>query len=351
MERVCSGIANELCELGYDITIISLFKGLTPYFETNSKIKLIGLYENKLSFKTKYIQIVWALKKLMQEHQYDILICVDSLLMMYALPASLLAGNKTRQFAWEHFNCTVHFNLKIRFYARWLSAKFADKVILLTHRDIELWQQHFGKTNNLVCIPNPAMLENIAVTNYNLREKIILTVGRLTYQKGLDLLIEAWAKIETQLADWELIIVGSGEDEAFLKELASKRLNMNNLLFVPSTKDVERYYNAASLFCLSSRFEGLPMVLIEAQTFALPIVSFECDTGPSEIIVSGKNGLLCEALNIDQLAESILLCAQNKSMLEQFSSEALLSVKRFSKVNIINLWIKEIENQNTSHES
>ncbi len=157
----------------------------------------------------------------------------------------------------------------------------------------------------MLSIANPVPYENIENIP-SLEYKTILTVGRLTHVKGFDLLITAWSKIARQVPGWKVVIVGSGEDELMLKQMAKDLHVEDSIVFAGQQKNMDTFYRQASFFCMSSRFEGLPMVLLEAQSYGLPIVAFDCDTGPAEFVLNNQNGYLCENGNIESFAEGML---------------------------------------------
>ena len=303
-ERVTTLIANKLSEDNrYNIFILSLWEGQKPFFSLNTKIKTYSLCNIKPSFKKQLFPTIKKIRNFVKDNKIDVLIAVDSILCVFTVPA--LMGLTINHICWEHFNFNANLGVKLRDIGRKLAARYCDYVVTLTTRDKELWEHNLKNIKSLIVpIPNPTPYENIENTP-RLEYKTVLAMGRLTYQKGFDLLIEAWAIVCKKNNDWTLRIVGSGEDEILLREQAS-RLNINNRIdFVPATKDVEKYYKSSSFYCLSSRFEGLPMVLLEAQAYGFPIISFNCDTGPSDIIVNGKNGLLTTPIDVYELSENL----------------------------------------------
>jgi glycosyltransferase involved in cell wall biosynthesis len=183
-ERVSTEIANALIKEGFEVSFISLFNGFNPKFTLDSNIKLFELYEEKKAFTKHYFNIVSKVKTIVDKEGIDILVGVDTILSMYLVPVSFLCRKKVRVFAWEHFNCNVDFNLKSRKLARFIAAKFADKTIVLTSKDMGLWQAKYKGIKNLICIPNPCVPMVAPINPFNEREKIVLAVGRLTYQKG-----------------------------------------------------------------------------------------------------------------------------------------------------------------------
>lgn len=339
-ERVCLEVANNLVSSGYEVSIVSLYEGENPFFELNSQIKLYQLYSQNTSFTSKYFQAINKLKHHLKNNTYDVFVSVETILCMYSVPA--LIFNKIPHIAWEHFNYEVTFGLRVRKWARFLAAKFAQKIVVLTTRDMDLWDSALHCKSKLVCITNPLVFKlNDQLIPYSQREKKVIAVGRYTHQKGFDLLVHAWGLIAHQFSDWTLQIIGSGEDESKLSQLAT---GISNIELIAANKNIQTYYNKASLFCLSSRFEGLPMVLIEAQAFGLPIVSFDCNTGPAEVVQPNYTGVLCEPENIEQLAESLASCMLDDSKRAIYSKNAIQAAERFNTEAITKKWINLFQN-------
>ncbi|WP_265717212.1 glycosyltransferase, partial [Providencia rustigianii] len=176
------------------------------------------------------------------------------------------------------------------------------------------------------------------------REKIILAVGRLTHQKGFDILISSWEIISKQYPNWKLRIVGSGEDEIKLKNMIMELSLNSSVQIVPNTSNILAEYYTASYFILSSRFEGFGLVILEAQACGLPVISFDCDVGPSEIIQHNKSGWLCKPDDIQDLSlhikNAIQLLELDYDMYNQFQKKSIINSNRFSMENILPLWIE-----------
>ncbi|SLJ83939.1 glycosyltransferase family 4 protein [Psychrobacter sp. DAB_AL43B] len=336
-ERVTTLIANELAKMNYNIFIISFKGDKEPFFELDDSIKIYSLYSDSISFKTNFFGVIWKLRSFIKNNKVDTLIVVDSISCIFSVPA--LYRLKINHICWEHFNFNINLGVRSRDLGRKLAARYCDYIITLTQRDKELWEQGLKNIQaKLVPIANPTPYEN---TNHipSLEYKTVLAMGRLTYQKGFDLLIDAWAVVCKTNLDWTLRIVGSGEDEENLKQQAKNFSIEDRVNFVPATKNVETHYTTSSFYCLSSRFEGLPMVLLEAQAFGLPIVAFDCDTGPSEL-VNSKNGMLVEKENIQQLSTA-LIALMNNSKLQYLKkvNNTVSTNKNFTVKNQIGLWL------------
>lgn len=340
-ERVTSLIANALSEIDdYDIFVLSLNGGMKPFFVMNSKIKIHSLFPTLIgSFKVRFIQTIFRIRSFLIKNKIDTLIVVDSISCLFTIPACL--NLKVKHICWEHFNLLNNNGVILRDFARKLAVKYCDTVITLTNKDRQLWQTRLPNIRaEIISIANPCSFSSCMNHIPSLEFKRVLAIGRLVSVKGFDLLIEAWAQVCRKRKDWKLLIVGDGEDELGLKEQV-KRLNIEEYIsFISSTSNIKKYYQQASIYCMSSRYEGLPMVLLEAQVFGLPIVSFDCDTGPSEIVENGKNGLLVPVLNVSELAESLLrmmdLSPEKYNVLVQNS---IRKSKEFSIERILNKWI------------
>lgn len=341
-ERVTTLIANALAQKNFQVSILSLADGKQSFFELKPDIKTYSLYPEKISFKKNFLGTVWRIRRFVTQNQIDTLVVVDSISCVFTVPA--LFGLKVKHICWEHFNFKVNLGVKYRDIGRKWAAKYCDYVVTLTKRDKELWEQGIKNIKaKIIPIANPSpfeVQENIPSVDY----KTILCVGRLTYQKGFDLLITAWAKVAQQVPDWKIVIVGSGEDEQMLKQMAKSLGVDDSIIFAGQQKNMSTFYRQASFFCMSSRFEGLPMVLLEAQSYGLPIVAFDCDTGPAEIVQHNINGLLVESGNINGLTNSLLeLINLSNIQYEKTSSNAVENSVRYSVNPILKQWLSIIK--------
>ncbi|WP_081278205.1 glycosyltransferase [Photobacterium kishitanii] len=200
------------------------------------------------------------------------------------------------------------------------------------------WEKAYPWCNKVIQIANPNPFDGVQI-DAKINNKVLLSVGHLLDIKGFDYLLRAWAIVHIQRQDWTLRIVGSGPKKEELESLAQE-LKITNIQWVESTKDIAQYYLSSAVYALSSHSEGLPMVLIEASSFGLPMVSFDCDTGPSDIITPSC-GWLVMPLNIDDLAAKLLQAFDLFDSNEKYSVYSQASIdnaKRFTLENILSRW-------------
>lgn len=207
-----------------------------------------------------------------------------------------------------------------------------DRFICLTEEDKLNW----GKLNNIEVIPN--FIEDIAAQTAPLTAKSMIAVGRLSYQKGYERLVKAWKIVADKHPDWRLNIFGGGELKDDLESLI-KNVDLNNYIKIhePTAQILREYVNNSALV-LSSRYEGLPMVLLEASSVGLPLISFTCQCGPKDIIMSGYNGLLVNEGDIDGLAEAIIKVIENPELRKEMGKNSLEKSTEYNKEIIMNKW-------------
>ena len=337
-ERVATSIANALAEKGYNILMLNLWEGDKPFFDLNKKIKSSQLYSQRVSFSKQYLQTILKLRIFLKENQVDTLVVVESMLSLFSLPAKI--GLVINHITWEHFNYNVTLGQKGRALSRHLSRLFSNKIVTLTEADKQIWEKKTICKAEIIAISNPSPY---AISDHipSQMNKTVLAVGRLTYQKGFDLLIQAWklVKNEPHFSEWKLNIVGDGEDKANLMKSIDVFNLGNSVTLFPFSYNINEFYLEASLYCMSSRFEGLPMVLIESQSFGLPIVSFNCDTGPSEILDHNKSGFLCKPEDVSDLALKLkALMSLSEQEYNGMVSYAKKSVSKFALDKIADKW-------------
>ena len=210
--------------------------------------------------------------------------------------------------------------------------KRLDRFVVLTEEDKALWTE----LNNVIVIPDPLAFHIDDISP--LTNKRVIAVGRYVYQKGFDLLLQAWAKIENQHSDWELVVYGMGDRDPYEQIIDDLRIDRSRCHLRGSTPDIKKEYLNSSLFVFSSRFEGFGMVLIEAMACGLPVVSFDCPCGPKDIVRHEEDGLLVPSSDTDSLADAMHKLMSDDVLRKDMASKAIINVRRFQLNEIAQRW-------------
>lgn len=215
--------------------------------------------------------------------------------------------------------------------------KKCDEFIILTEEDREQWNNPRIKV-----IPNSLSFYPSEVSKCE--NKKIISVGRLEYQKGYDILIEIWKKVFEKHRDWILEIYGEGSLRKELEEKI-KRLGLkNSLLLKGAVSNIQERYLESSIYVMTSRYEGLGMVLIEAMACGLPLVSFDCPCGPKDVITDKEDGYICKFGNIEEMAKKICDLIENEEKRKKFGKKARENSLRYEESKIMNQWKNLFEN-------
>jgi glycosyltransferase involved in cell wall biosynthesis len=217
-------------------------------------------------------------------------------------------------------------------------AKKLTMFTVLTDKDREVW----GNPKNIRTIPNP--LPFSFKGNANMENKEVISVGRLSIEKGFDMLINAWHIVSKKHKDWKLTIYGQGHLEPALREQIRQLGLENSLITIHRwVNNIWEKYAASSIYVLCSRYEGLPTALIEAMSCGIPSVAFRCMNDPEDLISDGINGFLVEKENIEQLAEKIELLINSKEKRIEIGSKGRLNMQKYQVEVVMRQWIDLFE--------
>lgn len=359
VERVLSLKASYMAEnYDYDITIIlTEGKDKPLFYPLSDKIRVINL---NIGFEELWTcsflkKIVVYLKK---QRIYKRLLTQELMRLRPDITVSLLRReinfltsikDGSRKVGELHINRANYRNfdaegmgiVKRLFSKFWMlelvqNLKRLECLVVLTDKDREAW----AEISNVITIPNPLTLSPTQISP--LTEKRVVAIARYSHEKGIDLLLEAWAKVEQQ-TDWRLDVFGDGDRTMYEEQIDRLQIDRQRCQLHGRTSNVEKEYLSSSLFVLSSRFEGFGLVLVEAMACGLPVVSFNCPWGPSGIISDGIDGLLAENGNVTQLAEKMLVLIQSPEYLSQMAEAAQKKSERYRIEHIAKQWKKLFE--------
>lgn len=338
MERVTIEIANSLVQrAGMEVDIITIHGG-EPFFDLDDRIKVFALVPHKRWSRVMrhYAGYVCRLRRVLKRGRYDCVITSDTLLSVFSIPAAWGLG--VRVVSWEHNNANVNWGRIAYPISRFVASHFADRIVVLTDADKTTFKRKYG-ARNATRIVNPVTIDTDGEVSL-LTDKRFLSVGRLSYEKGLDMMLDAWAATSCRSDGWSLRIVGSGGMEGELREQTVRLGIEDSVEMIPAVKDVRMFYREASCFVLSSRFEGFGLVLTEAASMGLPAISFDCECGPRGIILDGETGLLVPPEDVPALAAAMDELAADGARRARMGAAAIERSKLFAPDVITAQWVE-----------
>lgn len=355
VERVLTLKANYFAEhFGYDITIIlTEGKDKPLFYPLSDKIKVVNLnigFEDlwTCSFTKKifvYLKKQRQFKRALNKELMRLLPDITISLLRREINFINDIKDGSKKIGELHINRANYRNFKIEkagliktlFAKLWsvnlvLHLKKLDKLVVLTEKDREAWVE----LDNVISIPDP--LPFVPQKISALDNKRVVAIARYSHEKGIDLLLKAWAETEKGCNDWRLDVYGDGDTTPYEQLIDTLGINRSRCALHGRTNNVEQEYVNSSLFVLSSRFEGFGMVLIEAMACGLPVVSFDCPWGPRSIISDGVDGFLAENGSPLHLSSCMLKILKNPDLLETMAKSAIINVKRFRVEIVVQQW-------------
>ena len=415
MERVLTQKANWLVRNGYEVTIVTTDqRGRKPYFPLDDRIQTYDLginydadnghmWSKLVHYPIRQRKHKRRLSALLMRLHADVVICMfnNDVSFVYKIK------DGSRKILEIHFSK----NKKLQYgrhglwaladrWRTWQEERIVreyDRFIVLTHEDRQLW----GDLPNICVIPNA--ITGKPIQRATLTHKRVLAVGRLDWQKGFDTLLNIWKEINeddtlryedanlnpnlngnenedvnenedgnpnlnenanenedkksggTGLTEcqngWKLDVIGDGPLREALQEQVARLGLQDSVRLLRPTDNIQRAYLNASILVMTSRYEGLPMVLLEAQACGLPIVAFACQCGPRDVIHDGIDGYLIENRDEKRFADCLLKLMDNEALRQQMGAAAVTSSNAFAEDRVMASWEKVFEEGLNSHRS
>lgn len=353
MERMLSVISNEMSKY-FDVTVITAFnESKKDYFGFSNDINRIDLgICPKKYLTTKLLKLAYKrqLSNYLCNNHQDIVISLGSLEFYFLTKIK----DDSKKVFWFHFALNydiitfnkTHIKLlnlcigKIKQFRRLYYASKYDKVVVLSKEDCKKWNKYL---NNVIYIYNPITISQFASPDYSVEKAI--AVGRLDYQKGFDYLIDAWKLVHLKYPYWSLDIYGDGPLKNNLQRLIDKNDLCDIVNLCGKVDNISEIYSKYSLAIMTSRYEGFGLVLMEAGICGLPLIAFNCQSGPGEIIENGKNGYLVDKVgDISQMVETICKLLDDEDERKKMGELASITMQRFSLDNISLSWFQMLKN-------
>lgn len=330
-ERMTATLANALVETN-KVWVVSLNKSEeNVFFEIDKLIKHIFLSEH--SNNGGILKSIFQIRKIINMNKIDIVINVDVGMGFYGVLSNFMSSAKV--ITWEHSNFYNNWNSRLFPFFRRFARKHSDAMVVLTEKDKANYIKNIKTKKTIRVIPNP--IERHAF-EYNIDSKIILSAGLLVPIKQYDIAMQVAAKVLLKKKDWKWIICGDGPEKSKLEEIIHRYDLDEQIILLGTVIDMDKIYKNAAIYVMTSKREGLPMVLLEAKSWGVPLVSFDIMTGPSAIISDSVNGYLVEPFDIDEMAKKITALMEDNILRETFSKNSVIGLEKFDFSNIIYQW-------------
>ena len=354
IQRVTVAKANALVEVpGNEVFILSADHSGERLLEVSPKVRVINLgvdyYEDDWKSRWNVMKGIFIkrrlhrrrLEEVLHEVNPDILVSVgqsekDFLPRIQGKWAKVREIHYVKDYRWKAarslFDKILAFGGDLFDYS--LHIKKYDRIVVLTLEDKEL---NWKDDPKVVVIPNPVEVRRSQIST--LEKKRIIGVGRLVPQKNFASLVNAFSLVARRHPDWRLDIFGEGPERSYLQSLISG-LGLEDMIGLRgnTNKAIVEMVNS-SVLAMTSVFEGFGVVLIEAMSVGLPVVSYACPCGPKDVITNGKDGFLVPLEDEIVLAERLCSLIENDSLRREMGQEALENVKRFSIETVVGQWM------------
>lgn len=356
VERVTTLKANYLKEQGHDVHILTCWPmsslpkyGLHPEIsvewigegvEYHLDFQEASLLRRCYNTVLKMCRHFSLMRRYLSKHKFDIVVTTQ----VYEMGFLPFIKDGSKKIAETHISKLMYqkqrqqrkdlaTKLLIKLFV-WRDAFFHrlfDAVGCLTEED----RQSRGCPSNMYVIPNP--LSFVTDVPASCEGDIALAVGRHTEQKDFNAMVDIWAELVKDYPEWKLQIVGGGHLKSILAEKVNKLGLGGQVLLEDETSDPRPYYANASVFLMTSNFEGMPMTLLEAQSYGLPIVSYACPCGPRDIVVEGT-GFLVAPGDKEGFVEKLSLLLKDVEMRKAMGHKAYEASKRFTVQSVMQQW-------------
>src|SRR6266851_1627607 len=341
-ERVAATLVNHWVAAGDQLILVTIASSDTDFYELDSRIKRVSLdlsrpSRNWREFFTNNLQIIRRLRGLIRSVKPDLVLSFMDTINLRVLLAAF--GTGIPVVVEEHTDPTAYSIGKIPTALRRLLYRRARAVVVLSP-GVAQWASRIVARTTIHVIPNPIGDQFLKLSEPKTRgdgHKLV-AMGRLESEKGFDLLLRAFAQCAHLHPDWTLDIIGEGSERDRLWALADDMEIAQKLRLQGLVKEPERVLRQADIFILSSRYEGFPMALLEAMACGLAVVSFDCRSGPREMIHDGVNGVLVPPNDVDALAQAMGRLMGAKNERKRLGDQAIGVVERFSLANVAQMW-------------
>ena len=335
----CLGINSLLQQEGkYQIYVASLFhKYESCFFELDSKAKRFALFDEQVDTLGKFFLIKRAFTKVVNEINPDIIIVQG---VAYANYVPNRVWNESKVIVCEHGHFYMGRMFGLHWFGKEKALKRAKAIVTLTELDAENYRRNGRNNVHITTIYNPCIQRDNKSGEYDTSSRCIVSVGSLDSIKRFDHVIKAARIVFSKYPEWKWNIYGDGEERRNLQRLIEENNLQANVFLKGYEKDKRLMFEKKAFLVLTSKFEGFGMVLIEAMQFHLPIISYDVNYGPKEIVENGVNGYLVDNGNINSLASAVEKMMENGHLRNQMAQNAYKSLDKYSLEAISKRWVE-----------
>lgn len=339
-QRVVGLLANAWQALGWKLTILTLdSQDASPFFPVHPDVHIhnLGVAHCSRSLAQAIIANVRrlnALRTALRESKPDGVVSFMDTVNVLTILASRGLGIPV--VVSERTDPRMHDIGRMWNTLRKLTYPLADSIVVQTRSVLEGLPARWRE--KATAIANPVTIPQVDAQRDGRAETVFLCVGRLSPEKGQDLLLRTFAELPQSLSGWRLRLVGDGPWEATLKEMARTAGITDRVEFLGRTNTPEEWLEKGGIFVLPSRFEGFPNALLEAMAHGLPCIAFDCPSGPAEIIDHGRTGLLAGYESVEALGRAMAYLADNPSRCREMGAAARAAMRDFGIENTTRRW-------------
>ncbi len=344
VEQVTANLSKMLAEY-YEVFLVSLSKKNSDIaYKLDSKVH----YEKKLGTpKTRIRNVImdnfFSIRRFINQEHID---CVLAMGTYSGVVLSIICkGMKVKKIFCDHGALINQLDDNTVTNYRKIAYRNTNLTVTLTERSMSDYFSYMKADKNKVTYIYNSIDENVFkfVKPYDKTSKTILSAGRMTKEKGFDLLIDVAKKVFSEETDWVWKVYGDGKEYPMIADKIKQFHLEDKVILCGETKEMYSKYSQCGLYVLTSYREGLPLVLLEAKANKIPIVSFDIETGPSEIICDGTDGYLVDKYDCEAMADKIKKLMLDSELREKFSNESSRNIEQFKSENIKQKWYDTIE--------
>lgn len=336
-ERVISLLANSFCQKGYEVEIVCINKHLV-FYPIDEKVK-VWFAEDEVKSLSILKKMMW-LRKHINSEKPDVVIAF--MLEVYCVTLASLIGVSVPVISSERID--PHFFGRAKGLLRWLLLRRTTHLVVQTVRIKDFYSAKLQSRTTI--IPNPVTDKVFSLTP-TLKQKRIIAVGRLAYQKNYPMMFRAFAKVHHDFPDWQLVVYGNGPQKDEIRGVI-ERLGMEGHIILAGKSDhVVEEMNKSSLFVMSSDYEGMSNALLEAVCVGLPVISTDV-SGARDLITEGVNGYIVPVGNERALTLALSSMLSSPEKMDEMGRQSKALAPRFREEQIVGQWeelIKKVVRQ------